>query len=741
VWRTGAASGNRAYALTALFLVFCLAVSVIAWSVTAVDTAPAAGGSTRYFAEGYTGAGFQEYIALANRSAVTAQVLLRFLFNDGPVHEEHIEVPAGSRSTVNVNRTVGENREVSVVVESDVSDFAVERPIYFEYRAGWKGGHTVFGASKPSRTWYFAEGYTGPGFDEYICVLNPGQTPASMTLRFQTSSMGEVTKSGLVLAAGSRSTFKVNDLLGPDIEASFKVESDQPVVAERPMYFDYLGRDQRHWKGGSCVVGTPTLSRDHYFAEGTTRSGFEQWLTLQNPTTEPIVVDAVYQLGQGQGDPVHVTYPVDPRTRRTIFVPDEVGPSRDVSVHLSCPHNFLAERPMYFHFEHSGLLFQGGNSAMGAFAPRSAWFFAEGYTGASFEEWLTLQNISDSASEVVVRYLPQESAALPPRRHEIPPHSRVTIFVNEDAGPGYQVAADLRVVSGPDVVVERPTYFDPFLWPLPVSTDTNVLYGLCFSPYLFSDPRSGGVVTREEIHRLVNIVTPYTHWVRTFGAQGDLSYIPPLAKEHSLGVAAGCDIYTDRTRNELEVEALIGEVRDGYVDIAVVGDEALALNAVTEGELIDYIRRVKAAGVPTGTSDTWEMWLSHPDLIAECDVVLVNIYPFWEGIAVENALAHLISVIERVRAVAGGKRMIIETGWPSGGQTVGLAVPGFENQARYVSDFISWAHTNNLEYFYFEAFNEDWKRSVEGPCGACWGAWDSSGNLKQPLGQVIAPKF
>ena len=34
-------------------------------------------------------------------------------------------------------------------------------------------------------TFYFAEGYTGPGFDQYLTIQNPGATPATGCVRFE----------------------------------------------------------------------------------------------------------------------------------------------------------------------------------------------------------------------------------------------------------------------------------------------------------------------------------------------------------------------------------------------------------------------------------------------------------------------------------------------------------------------------------------------------------------------------
>ncbi len=131
-----------------------------------------------YFAEGYTGTGFQEYLCLGNPEHFDASATITFMFEDGSTQRESLTVPEGYRVTVDVNGSVGAGRNVSALVQCDRA-IVVERPMYFDYtptlNAGhWTGGHDAVGATSLSNYWYFAEGYTGPGFEEWICILNPG---------------------------------------------------------------------------------------------------------------------------------------------------------------------------------------------------------------------------------------------------------------------------------------------------------------------------------------------------------------------------------------------------------------------------------------------------------------------------------------------------------------------------------------------------------------------------------------
>ncbi len=415
--------------------------------------------NTFYFAEGYTGEGFQEYLCVGNAATEEAEVNIEFLFTGAPAQHMHVSIPSGYRTTIDVNGTVGAGRDVAMMVTSPQAIVA-ERPMYFSYGAGWTGGHVVVGAEEPANSHFFAEGYTGEGFEEWICVLNPGGEAAGLTFRFQTEEEGEKVIGGRVVEPHSRASFKANDLLGGAYQASCRVDSTHPVVVERPMYFDYRGFGDRHWEGGHCVMGASAPATTFLFAEGTTREGFDAWLTLQNCDAAPIEIAAEYFFGPGQGEPARKSYRVGGGKRLTVYIPGEVGPDRDVSIRLSSPSPFLAERPMYFDYTAAGAdHWQGGHCVIGATSASAEMFFAEGYTGAGFHEWLCLQNPAGSDAVVEVTYLTQEEGALPTRMVTVPSRSRITLFVGEHAGEGYQLSCHLRVLSGPPVIAERPMYF------------------------------------------------------------------------------------------------------------------------------------------------------------------------------------------------------------------------------------------------------------------------------------------
>ncbi len=112
---------------------------------------------------------------------------------------------------------------------------------------GGTSGGVPFGITAPALTWYLAEGSTAGGMETFILVQNPGDAPAQVTLSFLTAE-GERPGPGATLAPGTRRTFKANDYVN-SYDVSTRVESDQPVVAERAMY-----GNSRAWAHGSIGV-------------------------------------------------------------------------------------------------------------------------------------------------------------------------------------------------------------------------------------------------------------------------------------------------------------------------------------------------------------------------------------------------------------------------------------------------------------------------------------------------------
>lgn len=260
----------------------------------------------------------------------------------------------------------------------------------------------------------------------------------------------------------------------------------------------------------------------------------------------------------------------------------------------------------------------------------------------------------------------------------------------------------------------------------------NGMHGLCFSPYE-EGQKPGDLISESQIRRKLELIKPYTKWIRTFSCTDGNEQIPVLAKEYGLKTLVGAWLGDDPIINEDEINGLINLTNQGCVDIAAVGNEVMYREDLSEDELIDYINRAKSAipNTPVGYVDAYYEFTDRPKITDVCDVILANCYPFWEGCSLEYSLVYMKQMYFQAMSAANGKKVIItETGWPSQGANLEGAFPSYENALKYFINAQNWSNDENIEMFYFSSFDESWKVGSEGDVGAFWGLWDKDEKLK-----------
>lgn len=400
-----------------------------------------------FFAEGTTRPGFDEWISVLNPGDAPSDLTFRFLLPEGEADPLSAVLGPHSRFTLNVNQAVGPGRDVSVQLEAG-RPVAAERPLYFRYGpGGWAGGHCERGCASPSSTWLFAEGTTRAGFDTWLCIANPQDSPVKVEVAYLLGvGQGANLADSFDVGPRSRFTLRVNDAVPPDCDVSMEVTSGMPVVAERPVYFDYRGA----WDGGHDALGSTSASGRWYFAEGTTRAGFEEWICLFNPGKEDARATLSFMSGGGELRRLDVAVPAE--RRQTVFVNDVVEPGTDVSCEVSSPLPLVAERPVYFE---SGVR-RGGHICAGCTSPSSTALFAEGCTRPGFDEYICILN-PDQAPATVRGTFMDAAGQVVEGTYAMGGRSRLTLPVREIAGADKDVSVSLR--SEPPVVAERSLYF------------------------------------------------------------------------------------------------------------------------------------------------------------------------------------------------------------------------------------------------------------------------------------------
>jgi len=249
----------------------------------------------------------------------------------------------------------------------------------------------------------------------------------------------------------------------------------------------------------------------------------------------------------------------------------------------------------------------------------------------------------------------------------------------------------------------------------------------------------------EQIERDLADLARITDCVRTYSIENGLDQVPGLAAKVGLKVIQGIWLGSNRLKNLAQISIAVGLTKQypEVITALVVGNEVLLRGEMTTADLAANIRSVKAqVTVPVTYADVWEFWLRNREIYDAVDFVTIHILPYWEDIPVKAkfAASHVDEIRKRMAVAFPGKEILIgETGWPSAGRMREGALPSRTNQARIVSDILDLAKREGFRVNLIEAYDQPWKRQLEGTVGGYWGLFDAAKRVvKYPPGQAIS---
>jgi exo-beta-1,3-glucanase (GH17 family)/cellulose synthase/poly-beta-1,6-N-acetylglucosamine synthase-like glycosyltransferase len=280
--------------------------------------------------------------------------------------------------------------------------------------------------------------------------------------------------------------------------------------------------------------------------------------------------------------------------------------------------------------------------------------------------------------------------------------------------------------------MNRPTSEPP--WPARIQ-------GVAFSPFAADQNPFGSkdVPPVEQIDSDLRLLQNKTYSVRTYSTLGSQGRIPELAAKYNISVALGVQLSRNREENEQEMRNGITLAREHRnVSRVLVGNEVLLRGDLTAAELEHQLDRARAAiRQPVGYADTWATWLKHPEIVGHVDFIAVHLFPYWEGVDVEQAVDFCFHELMAVQDAYPKKPVIIgEIGWPSEGRIRAAAVASVSNEALFLRSFLARAEQQGQRYYIMEAFDQPWKARDEGAVGSYWGIYDVD---RQPKFEFTAP--
>lgn len=244
----------------------------------------------------------------------------------------------------------------------------------------------------------------------------------------------------------------------------------------------------------------------------------------------------------------------------------------------------------------------------------------------------------------------------------------------------------------------------------------------------------------EDLGRLARIAD----CVRIYAVDMGLEHVPELAERHGLKVLLGVWISSvaERNREQTAVAVSLAKRHPDTVRAIIVGNEVLLRKEIGADELAGWIRLVRSqVRTPVTYADVWEFWLRNAALAEAVDFVTIHILPYWEDepVAAEDAARHVAEVRARVADQFSGRRIFIgETGWPSAGRMREPAAATPVAQARVLHELVALSRTEGFDFNLIEAFDQPWKRRLEGTVGGHWGLFTDGRAPKISWGEPVS---
>jgi hypothetical protein len=299
------------------------------------ETSVGSPASIWYLAEGATIGNFALYYLIQNPNPepITFQVTYLLAGPTPPVVRSY-SIGANTRTNIAVHAEPGlEDVEVSAIIESPADKpIIVERAMYLT--AGgllYGAGHESAGIRAPQTNWYFAEGATGSFFDLFILIGNPTDVDAQITATFLFDD-GTTCTTPATVGAKSRYNIWVDMTVIPgcprslaDAAVSTTISADQPVVAERSMWWP--GPTPGSWAEVHNAPGATTTGTTWGLADGEQGGprGSETFILIANTSSYAGTARVTLEFEDGTTLQKVVVLPANSRTNVPVGAPSAAG--------------------------------------------------------------------------------------------------------------------------------------------------------------------------------------------------------------------------------------------------------------------------------------------------------------------------------------------------------------------------------------------------------------------------------
>jgi exo-beta-1,3-glucanase (GH17 family) len=251
---------------------------------------------------------------------------------------------------------------------------------------------------------------------------------------------------------------------------------------------------------------------------------------------------------------------------------------------------------------------------------------------------------------------------------------------------------------------------------------------VAYQPRRFDPMDATSVLTKAQVLADLQLLrSAGFNGILTYSARGLLGMVPQLARETGFSGTIIQGVWNLESEEEWDRAV----AQSAYVDGYCLGNEGLGIRYEVAGlsERMETLRAV--TGKPVTTSEPIDSYLEgeYCDWLRECgDWLFPLAHPYWASVdSADEAIEWIAFRYYFLQARATVPVVLKELGWPT------VVSTSYDEQSQ--SNFFDLAREREFRFFYFEAFDQPWKRTngVGPDVEAHWGLFRDDGTAKEAV--------
>jgi len=246
--------------------------------------------------------------------------------------------------------------------------------------------------------------------------------------------------------------------------------------------------------------------------------------------------------------------------------------------------------------------------------------------------------------------------------------------------------------------------------------ELNKFQTIGYSPYREDHNPEGVQPTIQEIKQDMEIFQIIAKEIRLHDLTPITEKVLESAKDHNLKVHLSVNMDNSEEEIDRQVNKVI-QLSNNYPDAvkSVILDRYdRFLSYVTIDQVLNTIEEIENSipeKIAVSLATDAGTWNNKPMIAEKVDRLIVTSLPYWEGKDIEESI-NIIKDNYDFIATKYQKPVIMETGWPSNGDTIDCAEASNKKQAEYVTELEQKMSEFNIQYYMFTGFSESWKKPI-----------------------------